>query len=1717
MMRPPLKVNQNFYNLVTRANVQANQIKPNTVGISSERCLMVVDSASGQLVKINLINQKVERMKNMAQCVIPHPTRDLTILRATASDGQKTIINCYNMTKKKKFWNCTINDLIKYWRWVDKMTLGLVGAKGVWHIDMKTLSKPQDSAVQPQLIYQRGPNNLGQSQVISYGYAPSATFCAVVELYKKDNQVQGQIQLRSLKMNKTQMVPGFACTFTKLRVKKDTPDDSMLFMYAEKTGLQGKLTISELDATSNKFKSQIPMAYPSGSEGDFPIHVYCHTQLGLVFVLTKMGLLFVVDVLSGSLILRSKLGDQQLMTVVTNNLTDGLVLVSRQGNVMTVDVDEEPLVNYVQNTKQLPDLAKKLSIKSGLPGSEQIYKSKFNSLVSQGLYKEAAKLAARSPKEILRNINTINMLKNSPKPTNGPHPILQYFFVLLESGKLKEPETLELCQLVLKQNRKQMVQNWIDQDKVTINEALGDLLMPVDKDMAMLVYEICDSKKILQMKLLQPNLDSSVVNASPETLLQEIKNQLLLNPKNAVQMAINLTKINKIHWGSAVEIFRQAQHINELTAFCMECLPDSAEASTWQTLVLETNLKMNPTLAETIFQSKKFSHFNKGRLAPLCEQKGLYHRALENSTELKDIKRILVNNSAHIQPEFMVNYMINTLPSEHVPTVLTDLLKFNRGNMQFVVGLAKKLTTKVEPLKLVEVFETVGLYEGVFMLLQPILENVGDSNTLLKFVESAIKCRQFQDLEKFIKNFKGRYDPEQVMKIMVDSKIQDPKSLVILCDQNGFIKEMVRYLWENNFNKYIEMYVIRINPKKSGEVLGCLLDFGSEDSYIRQFLLTVGGNCDVAEMVSEFEQRNKLKLLEAWLEARAMEGNIKPEVHNALAKLAIDFDKEPTKFLAENNFYDIKLIGKYAENRDPHLALIAYKRDMSSCDYEIIELTNKQGLYRFQAKYLIERQSEQLWSTVLTGEDNKPHKQYVVEQVVSSALSESKNVDEVSSTVQAFIAADMPEELLGLLENIVLHSREFSGFKKLQNLLIITAMKTKKERVMDYINKLENYDHLSIAEVATKDEYRLFEEAFTIYKKMDRHLDAMRILLDKIESIERASEYADRINQPEVHSLMAGKYLERRTLLPAIDSFQKAKDCSRFMEVIILNREIEEREDEKLLKFLDMARKVKKEREIDSEYIYCLARLNMLSELESFLNSFNSADISATGDRLFAESYYEAARLLYTKLKSNSKIAACLLKLNDYPQAVEYAKKANNLKTWKSILYTCVIEKEFRLAFIAGQNLVVIPDHLEETVFLYELYNAADEVIYLLEQMVLNEKSHLAIFTALATLYAKYKEEKLFDFIKVYISKLNVVKMERVCQTYHLWKEVVYLHSNFNEFDKAVKVMIEHSPYCFNHDTFITYLLKVSNTELYYRSINFYLQEEPARLNDLLPQITTKIDLTKTVSLLRKEGFLWLAEDWLRSVQSHNNQAVNDALNELYLESCNFESLKESIMKFDSIDSLSLAKNIEGLENAEFRRISMLIYRKNKKFKESIEICLSEGLFKEAIESAAESRDKAIVEALLKKFAREKRGQWFAICCYYCYEQLRPDVVMELAWAYDLKDFGMPFFIQLFSDISTNLESVKKKHEERERKEEEQMEREANRPIEIGGIGGIGGGMINSLGGNFMLTNNSYNGGNQEPDYSALGGNTNNNNRGGTIGSQFGSGGGMGFGGGMNY
>lgn len=67
----------------------------------------------------------------------------------------------------------------------------------------------------------------------------------------------------------------------------------------------------------------------------------------------------------------------------------------------------------------------------------------------------------------------------------------------------------------------------------------------------------------------------------------------------------------------------------------------------------------------------------------------------------------------------------------------------------------------------------------------------------------------------------------------------------------------------------------------------------------------------------------------------------------------------------------------------------------------------------------------------------------------------------------------------------------FVNQRNLQNLLILTAIKADRTRVMEYINRLDNYDAPDIANIAISNE--LYEEAFAIFRKFDVNTSAIQV------------------------------------------------------------------------------------------------------------------------------------------------------------------------------------------------------------------------------------------------------------------------------------------------------------------------------------------------------------------------------------------------------------------------------------------------------------------------------------------------------------------------------------------------------------------------------------------------------------------------------------------------
>ena len=73
---------------------------------------------------------------------------------------------------------------------------------------------------------------------------------------------------------------------------------------------------------------------------------------------------------------------------------------------------------------------------------------------------------------------------------------------------------------------------------------------------------------------------------------------------------------------------------------------------------------------------------------------------------------------------------------------------------------------------------------------------------------------------------------------------------------------------------------------------------------------------------------------------------------------------------------------------------------------------------------------------------------------------------------------------------------------------------------------------------------------------------------------------------------------------------------------------------------------------------------------------------------------------------------------------------------------------------------------------------------------------------------------------------------------------------------------------------------------------------------------------------------------------------------------------------------------------------------------------------------AAESRQVEIAEDLISWFLDEKLFECFGACLFQCYDLLRPDVILELAWRHNIMDFAMPYMIQVMREYITKVSFV---------------------------------------------------------------------------------------------
>lgn len=247
-------------------------------------------------------------------------------------------------------------------------------------------------------------------------------------------------------------------------------------------------------------------------------------------------------------------------------------------------------------------------------------------------------------------------------------------------------------------------------------------------------------------------------------------------------------------------------------------------------------------------------------------------------------------NTHAIPKELLIEYF-GRLSEDDALQCMYDLLKSNRQNISIVAEIAVKYSGKIPTKRSIEVLESQGTNEGLLFFLAHALPQTDDPEIYFKYIEACTRLGNYKEVERVIRET-TYYDPVRVKDFLKEQKLSDPRPLIYLCDQHSFIDELTRYLYKNRQNKFIEIYLFKVNTAATPKVLGTLLDMDCDEIYIKQLLNSIRV-CPITELVEEFEKRGKVRHLQGWLEARYEERIAEPALHNALAMIYIDINKDP--------------------------------------------------------------------------------------------------------------------------------------------------------------------------------------------------------------------------------------------------------------------------------------------------------------------------------------------------------------------------------------------------------------------------------------------------------------------------------------------------------------------------------------------------------------------------------------------------------------------------------------------------------------------------------------------------------------------------------------------------------------------------------------------------------------------------------------------------------
>ena len=111
----------------------------------------------------------------------------------------------------------------------------------------------------------------------------------------------------------------------------------------------------------------------------------------------------------------------------------------------------------------------------------------------------------------------------------------------------------------------------------------------------------------------------------------------------------------------------------------------------------------------------------------------------------------------------------------------------------------------------IKFFEQFKSYEGLYFSLGSYLSSSEDLDIHFKYIKATTKTSQIKGV-KHVTRKSNFYDAEKTKNFLMEARLPDARLLINVCNQFGFVPDLIYYLYSNNMLRYIEGYVQKLNP-----------------------------------------------------------------------------------------------------------------------------------------------------------------------------------------------------------------------------------------------------------------------------------------------------------------------------------------------------------------------------------------------------------------------------------------------------------------------------------------------------------------------------------------------------------------------------------------------------------------------------------------------------------------------------------------------------------------------------------------------------------------------------------------------------------------------------------------------------------------------------------------------------------------------------------------